>query len=104
MVSSLGSILFYSLNSLAQFLLLPIATFGKGGGPVSLTRLSDGARVAVNGKLLEPGQTRQLQNGTLAQGDGGWFSGRDDSCTKIMKLRMLVVDLHIALVAAKGIA
>jgi len=35
----------------------------EGGGPVCLTRLSDGARVAVNGKLLEPGQTRQLQNG-----------------------------------------
>eukprot|EP00435_Cladocopium_sp_Y103_P047172 s2271_g13.t1 len=35
----------------------------EGAGPVSLTRLSDGARVAVNGKLLEPGQTRLLQNG-----------------------------------------
>lgn len=74
------ALFFDPLNSFAHFSPLPIATFGQGGGPVCLTRLSDGARVAVNGKLLEPGQTRQLQNGTLAQGDGRWFSGCDDSC------------------------
>ncbi|CAE6971797.1 KIF13B [Symbiodinium natans] len=32
-------------------------------GGVSLTRLSDGTRVAVNGKLLEQNQMRELQNG-----------------------------------------
>ncbi|CAJ1343765.1 unnamed protein product, partial [Effrenium voratum] len=42
---------------------VPSPSWAKTLGSVSLTRLSEGARVAVNGKLVEPGQSRDLHNG-----------------------------------------